>query len=105
MYLLNLLLNSQKMSYSRFGGRGSGHWYTFWCAQDERTESRDTAIFEVYGVAQFAAKELRENMLQCMQKVKEIDPHGDVVELAIYAKEFLSDVDMRYTRKNQNYFN
>ncbi len=84
------------MSYSRWGCRGSGRWYTYWRVQDKETENRNTAIFEVCAVMSFTAKELRENMDLCMAKVKEFDPQGDVEELKTYALEFLEDVDGTY---------
>lgn len=84
------------MSYSRWGGRGSGRWYTYWHVQDAETENRDTALFDVCSVKLFTAKELREDMPGCMAKVKALEPDGDVAELEQYAKEFLADVDADY---------
>ena len=84
------------MSYSRWGTRGSGRWYTYWMAQDDATENRDTAVFDVCTVANFTAKELRDDMAGCMAKVHEIDPEGDTDELRIYATEFLADIDAAY---------
>lgn len=84
------------MSYSRWGSRGSGHWYTFWLAQPKDTENRDTAIFDVCGVKSFTAKQLREDMDGCMAIIHKIDSEGDVEELKKYAMEFLVDVDEKY---------
>lgn len=84
------------MSYSRWGSRGSGRWYTFWMSQDKKTENRDTAWFEICTIANFTAKELRDDMDGCMAKVHEIDPDGDTDELRIYATEFLADIDAAY---------
>ena len=84
------------MSYSRWGGRGSGYWYTFWLVQAKVTENRDTAIFAVCTTACFTAKELREDMDGCLRKVKEFSPDGDTDELKIYMTEFLADVDAEY---------
>ena len=81
------------MSYSRWGSRGSGHWYTYWCVQDESTENRETAIFDVYSVCSFTAGELRNDMDSCMAKAKELSPDGDTDELLIYANEFLADIN------------
>lgn len=84
------------MAYSRWGSRGSGHWYTFWLAQDEKTENRDTAVFEVCTVTSFTAKQLREDMDGCMDEVRRLDPASDVHELRGYAIEFLADIDSHY---------
>jgi len=84
------------MSYSRWGGRGSGHWYTYWHIQDEETENRDTAIFCVCGVTNFTAKELRKNIDSCMKKVQKMDNEGDLDELKKYALEFIDDIDGEY---------
>lgn len=84
------------MSYSRWGSRGSGHWYTYWQVQADETEDRDTSIFVICSVASFTAKQLRENIDNCMDQVKKVDGEGDIDELKIYAMEFLSDVDAEY---------
>jgi hypothetical protein len=85
------------MSYSRWGGRGSGHWYTFWCVQDEETENRDTAVFAICAVLNFTAKELREDMTKCMNEASQKDDSdGDLKELQTYAEEFLKEVDEDY---------
>lgn len=84
------------MSYSRWGARGSGYWYTYWHIQDKKTENRDTAIFTVCSVASFTAKELRDDMDTCMAKAKGLSPDGDVDELRVYATEFLADVNEDY---------
>ena len=90
------------MSYSRWGGKGSGHWYTFWSAQSPRLENRDSALFSVFGLTvgahDFTAKQLREDMDECMKKVKQISPDGDVDELRVYAKEFLDHVNEDYPK-------
>jgi len=85
------------MSYSRWGSRGSGYWYTYWHCPNDETENRDTAIFAVCGVKEFTAKELRDDLDSCMDKIKKLEPNGDTEELKKYAKEFLSDVDEDYT--------
>ncbi len=55
------------MSYSRWI---TSDWYTFWCTQDESTENRDTAIFEICTVASFTAEQLRKHLDDCMEHVK-----------------------------------
>lgn len=85
------------MSYSRWGSRGSGNWYTYWCAQDKGTENRDTALFDICAVARFTAKQLRENIDDCMAEVRERDKEGDLNELRVYVSEFLADVDCKYS--------
>ena len=84
------------MSYSRWGGRGSSHWYTYWAVQDKETENRDTAIFDICSVMTFTAKDLRDDLNGCMELVKSKDPDGNIEELRGYALEFLSDVDEEY---------
>lgn len=85
------------MSYSRWGSRGSGYWYTYWLCQPDETENRDTAIFCIFGVVTFTAKQLRENLNDCINKVKKTED-GDAEELKIYIKEFLVDVDVEYPK-------
>lgn len=80
------------MSYSRWGARGSGFWYTYWHCSNEEID-KDNAIFCIHDVAIFTAKELRDNIDLCMIKVGELEPEGDTEELRIYANEFLVDVD------------
>ena len=93
------------MSYSRWGGKGSGYWYTFWCTPDLGIiENNDNVIFEICAVTRFTAKELREDIDGCMHQVYLIDRNhfgnGDIEELKTYTKEFLADVDKKY--KNEN---
>ena len=64
--------------------------------QDSETENRDTAIFDVFSVKSFTAKELRDDMGGCMATVRKIAPEGDTDELRTYAGEFLVDVDGAY---------
>ena len=88
------------MSYSRWGGRGSGQWYTFWCASLEtKKEDRDNAIFSICAVTSFTAKELRDDIDSCIKKVKDICENcstDELEELKIYMNEFLEDVDAKY---------
>lgn len=83
------------MSYSRWGG---SEWYTFWHAQAEETENRDTAIFDICGVATFTAKQLREHLPACLDVVKKVQD-GDLDELTGYIQDFLHDVDREYPIK------
>ena len=79
------------MSYSRWGARGSGHWYTFYsCASGE---TKDDQVFCICDVADFTYKELSEDMPTCMKAVHKIDPVGDLKELEKYAREFMDDVE------------
>ena len=92
------------MSYSRWGGRGSGHWYTFWCAINKEKENRDNAIFEVCAVIQLSAKELRDNMEAALQKVAAVDSYATkklLDELKIYMNEFLLDIDEEYAEEQK----
>lgn len=88
------------MAYSRWGSRGSGNWYTFWAtmSKDEGEENKDNAQFCICGTHTFSAKELRENLEECIKIIKEKDPNGDTEELKIYICEFLKDVDDKYER-------
>lgn len=86
------------MSYSRWGSRGSGHWYTYWCCPHKGvTEDRNNAIFAVSGTVSFdfSAQELREHLEECLEKIRKEDA-GDLEELKIYIAEFLSDIDAEY---------
>ncbi|KKM20014.1 hypothetical protein LCGC14_1649800 [marine sediment metagenome] len=96
------------MAYSRWGGRGSGYWHTFWCSHPlEEKETRDNAIFEICGICQLAAKDLRDDIESCLKSVAEQDSFityaGDYTskkekldELRIYIAEFLVDVKIAY---------
>ena len=86
------------MSYSRWCGIGSGHWYTYWSCHPngDSAENRDDSLFHVCGVKMFTAAELRSDMDACMAAVREIDSEGDVDELRTYANEFLADIDNDY---------
>ncbi len=92
------------MSYSRWI---QSRWYTFWCVQDELTENRDTAIFEICAVISFTAKELRNNKDECLKKVEKIENQNSINkvskqelnELRTYMDLFLSDVDKEYNKK------
>ena len=92
----------ETMSYSRWGSRGSGHWYTYWHVQDKETENRDTAVFDICAVATFTAKQLRDDMDGCMAEVRKRDDAGDLNELRQYATEFLADVDRKYPSNTTN---
>lgn len=87
------------MSYSRWGSRGSGHWYTYWFAQDDEIETRDNALFDICGVVMFTAKDLRNDVESCLNIVAKKDSLADkdkLDELRIYISEFLEDVDKTY---------
>ncbi len=85
------------MSYSRWS---SSYWYTYWHVQQKDViENRDNAIFSICMVTDFTAKELRENLEECLKIVEEKEPKGDIDELKIYIKRFLNDVDKHYPKK------
>ena len=87
------------MSYSRWGSRGSGHWYTYWFAQDDEIETRDNALFDICCVCMFTAKDLRNYVESCLNIVAKKDSLADkdkLDELRIYISEFLEDVDKTY---------
>lgn len=78
------------MSYSRYA---TSHWYTYWLAG---TSGRDDAKFAICGVAEFTAKELRDDMIGCLDKASDIDPRGDILELKRYMEAFLADIDVEF---------
>ena len=102
------------MSYSRWGSRGTGHWYTFWSVVDangkESKETKDNALFVVFTVQVFTAKQLRDNMKRCIAIVANKDKtlklkhtinqtaskEDKLNELKVYMNEFLKDVDNKY---------
>lgn len=80
---------------------GSSRWHTFWVAQDAETHNRDTALFEISGVATFTAAELRADMRYCLADVVTLSLPSPVSlaeteELRRYMVEFLADVDEAY---------
>jgi len=94
------------MSYSRWGSRGSGYWYTYWLVHPEdEEETADNAFFEICSVATFTAKDLRDDIDSCIATVsknwKAAHPrHLD--ELRVYMSEFLADVDKKYKEEQPN---
>ena len=95
----------QDVSYSRWGG---SRWYTFWACQDDDTENRDSAIFEICAVASFTAKELREDIERCIARAVETElilfapvDSAEKEELREYMQEFLRDVDREYPEKTE----
>lgn len=89
------------MSYSRWGSRGSGYWYTYWCVQPSgKKETKDNALFEICDVCVFTAKQLRNNMKECIDNVaiKDRTVKKELLqELKIYMNEFLYDVEKKYS--------
>lgn len=94
------------MSYSRWS---HSYWYTYWCCPpDDATEDRDNARFEICGVLQFTAKQIRDDIDDCIAKVKakEATPdqtmrngyatEADYRELRFLMNEFLEDVNTTY---------
>ncbi len=57
------------MSYSRWDR--DSRWYTYWCAQPQETENRDTSLFTICGLTVFTAKELRDDIDGCLNKAIE----------------------------------
>ena len=87
------------MAYSRWMG---SPWYTFWSCEGPETENRDTAVFCVCSVKSFTAKELRDDIDGCIEKVKQVleeetdYSEEEFDELKGYMKAFLKDVDEEY---------
>ena len=87
------------MSYSRWGSRGSGYWYTYWFAQGDEIETRDNALFDICGICMFTAKDLRDDIESCLNLVAKKDSSADkdkLDELRIYISEFLEDINKTY---------
>lgn len=92
------------MSYSRWGSKGSGHWYTFWSIHSPKEkETRNNAIFEICCVATFTAKDLRDDIDECIKTVAIKDKTATkekLKELRTYMDQFLQDVDEEYPPYN-----
>ena len=88
------------MSYSRWGSKGSGHWYTFWSMPNQKEEeTRDNATFEICCLATFTAKDLRDDMDECIKTVAIKDRTATkkkLKELRTYMDHFLREVDEEY---------
>lgn len=88
------------MSYSRWGSRGSGYWYTFWCVQAPGVkETKNNALFTVFEICSFTAKQLRDDIEKCICIVAKKDKvSGEkLLELKIYMNEFLEDINNKYS--------
>lgn len=84
------------MAYSRWGG---SMWHTYWACQDEKTENRETVLFEICGIATFTAAELRADEDGCLEQARLAESPcdaDDLEELRGYMHEFLRDVDRAY---------
>lgn len=91
------------MSYSRWGSRGSGYWYTYWRVPQipKYKETVDNALFEICGLCQFTAKDLYLDIESCLKVVRQKDKNADerkINELRIYINEFLKDVNDEYSK-------
>lgn len=98
---LSVKLGESVMSYSRWGSRGSGHWYTFWCVQAPGVkETKDNALFTVFEICSFTAKQLRNDIEKCIRVIANKDRVSEkklLDELKIYMNEFLADVKNKYS--------
>jgi len=84
------------MSYSRWT---NSDWYTIWCVQDDATENRDTALFQIVCCATFTAKQLREDLKSCLDRACDPSQYDRLVsrsQLEGFVAEFLEDVDAKY---------
>ena len=87
------------MSYSRWT---NSDWYTIWLVQDDETENRDTALFQIVCCATFTAKQLREDLKSCLDKACDPSQYDRPVsrsQLEGFVAEFLKDVDAEYPRE------
>ncbi len=87
------------MSYSRWGSRGSGYWYTYWCVSD--SEERNKQLFDICTVARFTYKQLVDDIDKCLEDVrglivkrkeKQETDQKLLDELKVYMLEFMDDV-------------
>jgi len=89
------------MSYSRWS---NSKWYTYWCVAPERTiEDRDNAIFSICSTMDFSAKQIREDINDCLALVANYanSEYGELTsehidELGGYMVDFLIEVDLEY---------
>lgn len=86
------------MSYSRWI---QSRWYTYWAAATKKKDlDRDNSIFVICNVANFRAKELREDIDRCAREAVTKDggcaTEIESDELKLYMREFLDDVDKEY---------
>jgi hypothetical protein len=83
------------MSYSRWS---NSKWYTFWCVPNGK-EDRDNAVFEVCDICTFTAKQLREDRVNCLNEILDIDhdtSESELLELESYMLQFLADVETKH---------
>jgi len=101
-----MLITHQKgevMSYSRWI---NSVWYTYWMCQNKETENRQTALFNISGVATFTAQQLRDDIEHCLDVAMKCNLLGrddDKEELHSYMLEFLADVDKTYPENKNEY--
>lgn len=93
------------MSYSRWS---NSKWYTFHSTQPgDEAEDSENAIFEIWGVCQFTAQELRDDLQECavmagkiygatIEEVADGATIEEVAELTGYMLEFLADIKRLY---------
>jgi len=94
------------MAYSRWIG---SRWFTYWAEPDDGPENRDTALFEICGVATFTAAELRAHLQACVDKAAQIEElrSGETIdvrersELIECMREFLDEVDTLYPKETK----
>jgi len=94
------------MSYSRWS---NSKWYTYWCVGPERTiEDRDNAIFSICSIMDFSAKQIRNDINDCLALVANYAnseyselKSADIDELGEYMVRFLDDVDSMYKTNSQ----
>ena len=94
------------MAYSRWGGKGSGYWYTYWRYIENTNKQKE--IFEISCLISFTYKELKEDIEKCLDIVYDKDlikkdfftSKNLLNELKIYMVKFLNDVENFYKNKN-----
>lgn len=82
------------MSYSRWS---NSRWYTYW--DTASGDTLDEQRFTVCGDGSFTYKELKENIMACVDKCKpETIPERH--ELRDYMRQFMQDAEARDARKS-----
>lgn len=89
------------MAYSRWM---FSRWYTFWAAGQNKNDDYGNATFCICrfdGDITFTAKELRDDINKCMNKVRKEEVNvtlNEIKELEGYVREFLFDVEQEFKK-------
>lgn len=78
------------MSYSRYG---DSHWYTYYSSRSG--ETKDSQVMSIDG-EDYTYKQLKENIIQVLDKYKSICTIFEIQELKGYIEEFIRDVEQEF---------